>query len=151
MPPRPRLDLSGTPGLQAIGLSPVSWQTSLHFVVCPDILHKSQFVLYNVKPVLAATKQLNEWSCPSARPPVCPCKMSRSEANGQGRRGQSPIQPFPDCYSSFNSHMEMKWRTKLNVAQKRCPILSFKVIRQISSSHGKKHHHFLPKLGISGL
>ena len=29
MLPRPRLDLSGTPGLQAIGLSPGSWQTSL--------------------------------------------------------------------------------------------------------------------------
>ena len=29
MLPRPRLDLSGTPGLQPIGLSPGSWQTSL--------------------------------------------------------------------------------------------------------------------------
>ena len=27
--PRPRLDLSGTPGLRPIGLSPGSWQTSL--------------------------------------------------------------------------------------------------------------------------
>ena len=29
MLPRPRLDLSGTPGLRNIGLSPGSWQTSL--------------------------------------------------------------------------------------------------------------------------
>ena len=29
MLPRPRLDLSGTPGLRSIGLSPGSWQTSL--------------------------------------------------------------------------------------------------------------------------
>ena len=29
MLPRPRLDLSGTPGLRPIGLSPVSWQISL--------------------------------------------------------------------------------------------------------------------------
>ena len=29
MLPRPRLDLSGTPGLRTIGLSPGSWQTSL--------------------------------------------------------------------------------------------------------------------------
>ena len=29
MLPRPRLDLSGTPGLRPIGLSPGSWQTSL--------------------------------------------------------------------------------------------------------------------------
>ena len=29
MVPRPRLDLSGTPGLRPIGLSPGSWQTSL--------------------------------------------------------------------------------------------------------------------------
>ena len=29
MLPRPRLDLSGTPGLRPVGLSPGSWQTSL--------------------------------------------------------------------------------------------------------------------------
>ena len=29
MLPRPRLDLSGTPGFRPVGLSPGSWQTSL--------------------------------------------------------------------------------------------------------------------------
>ena len=45
MLPRPRLDLSGTPGLRPIGLSPGSWQTSLnkaqpnHDHIISDKLH----------------------------------------------------------------------------------------------------------------
>ena len=41
MLPRPRLDLSGTPGLRPIGLSLDSWQISLGLVACPGILHRS--------------------------------------------------------------------------------------------------------------
>ena len=40
MPPRPRLDLSGAPGLRPFGLSPGSGQTSLAWVACPGILHR---------------------------------------------------------------------------------------------------------------
>ena len=88
---------------------------------------------------LAATKQLYEWFspsvCPSVRPSVRhtfltmfpssyhheifrsyyqwqkwrPCKRSRSEVKGQSHRGHNPILPFPDCNSSLNSHMMMKW------------------------------------------
>ena len=36
-----------------------------------------------------------------------PCK--RSEVKGQGHRGHNPTEPFPDCNSSLNSHMMMKW------------------------------------------
>ena len=53
MLPRPRLDLSGTPGLRPIGLSPGSWQTSLglgsmsrysaQILIC--IVHGHQFCL----------------------------------------------------------------------------------------------------------
>ena len=43
----------------------------------------------------------------------CPCNRSRSEIKGQGRRGQKP---FPDRHPSLNSHMAMKWCTKLDVA-----------------------------------
>ena len=46
-----------------------------------------------------------------------------------------PDWAFPDCNSSLNSPMATKWCTKLEVALKRCPIV-FKVIRQISRSHG---------------
>ena len=55
MLPRPRLDLSGTPGLRPIGLSPGSWQTSLglgsmsrysaQILICilyPKMLHSEQ-------------------------------------------------------------------------------------------------------------
>ena len=35
-----------------------------------------------------------------------------------------PNWAFPDCNLSFNLPMALKWCTKLNVAQKRCPIFS---------------------------
>ena len=38
-----------------------------------------------------------------------PCKRSRSEVKGQGHRGHNPSLPFPDCNSSLNSRMMMKW------------------------------------------
>ena len=38
-----------------------------------------------------------------------PCKRSRSEVKGQGHRGHDPTWPFPDCNSSLNSRMMMKW------------------------------------------
>ena len=38
-----------------------------------------------------------------------PCKRSRSEVKGQGHRGHNPTLPFPDCNSSLNSCMVMKW------------------------------------------
>ena len=38
-----------------------------------------------------------------------PCKRSRSEVKGQGQRGHDPTLPFPDCNSSLNSRMMMKW------------------------------------------
>ena len=73
--------------------------------------------------------------CPSVRPSVChtfltmfpssyhheifrsyyqwqkwrPCKRSRSEVKGQGHRGHNPTLPFPDCNSSLNSRVMMKW------------------------------------------
>ena len=38
-----------------------------------------------------------------------PCKRSRSEVKGQGHRGHNPTSLFPDCNSSLNSHMMMRW------------------------------------------
>ena len=38
-----------------------------------------------------------------------PCKRPRSEVKGQGHRGHNPTLPFPDCNSSLNSRMMIKW------------------------------------------
>ena len=60
-----------------------------------------------------------------------------------------PDLAFPDCNFNLNSPMAMKWYTKLEVAEKSCPIvfegqpLNFKVTRL-------KNHRFWPKLGFSG-
>ena len=129
--------------------------------------------------ILAATKQLYKWFsqsvCPSICPPIChtfftmfpslyhhdifrtychwqkqcPCKGLRSEVKGQGHRGQKPTWQFPDC----NSVWICRWLrndAQLKVAKGRCPIV-FKVIRQISWSHGTKNPPFWPKLGVSRL
>ena len=54
---------------------------------------------------------------------------------------------FPDRNSSLSSPMARKWCTKLEVALKRCPIF-FKVICQISRSHGSTNCRIRPKLGL---
>ena len=61
MLPRPRLDLSGTPGLRPIGLSPGSWQTSLglgsmsrysaQILICIPQLSLQCCTIYHCKPV----------------------------------------------------------------------------------------------------
>ena len=98
-----------------------------------------EFSNNNIQAFLAATKQLYKWYFPSVRLSVClsvrhtfltmfpssyhheifwsyyqwqkwrPCKSSRSEVKGQGHRGHNPTLPFPDCNSSLNSRMMMKW------------------------------------------
>ena len=60
MLPRPRLDLSGTPGLRPIGLSPSSWQTSLglgslsrysaHILICITQFSYIEIDQWNVIP-----------------------------------------------------------------------------------------------------
>ena len=49
--------------------------------------------------------------------------MQKVKVRGQsqGHRGQNPIQHFPDCNSSLNSHMAMKWWTL-----RRCALCFFK-------------------------
>ena len=43
-----------------------------------------------------------------------------SRSHGSKNR---PNWAFPDCNSSLNSPMDLKWCTKLNVVKKRCPIV----------------------------
>ena len=138
--------------------------------------------------------------------PYC---FSRSYVELQGHMAKKIVYfdrnwVLPDCNSSLNSPMAMKWCAKLEVAKKRCPIvfqghpsnfrvtqlkkssnlthfgsfrtvtpvwihkwqpndaqglkwhwrgalLFFKVIRQISRSHGSKNRWIWPKFGVSGL
>ena len=75
-----------------------------------------------------------------------PCCFSRSSIKFQSHTGQKtanfdPNLAFLDCNSSLNSPMGLKWCTKLDVVQKRCPIV-FRVIHQISRSHGLKNGWF---------
>ena len=74
--------------------------------------------------------------------PYC---FSRSSVKFQGHTGQKivdfdPNWAFPDCNSTLNEPMALKWCTKLNVVQKRCPIVfqghlsNFKVTRDKNSA-----------------
>ena len=57
-----------------------------------------------------------------------PYRFSRSSIKFQGHTAKKivdfdPNWAFPDCNSSLNSPMAMKWCTKLYVTKKRCPIV----------------------------
>ena len=110
------------------------WCTKLEVALkrCPIVFNCDQAALWMVQSVRPSI-------CLSVRPSVClsvchtfltmfpslyhheifgsyyqwqkwrPCKRSRSEVKGQGHRGHNPTLPFPDCNSSLNSHMMMKW------------------------------------------
>ena len=138
-----------------------------------------------------------------------PCCVSRSSIKFQDHTALKIVEfdpdwAFPDSSSSLNTPMAKKWCTKLEVALKRCPVVSqghpsnfkvtrlkkssnltqigrfrtvtlfwnniwwwndafslmllrisallfFKVIRQISRSHGSKNRRIWPRLGVSGL
>ena len=76
------------------------------------------------------------WCC-LEEVPYC---FSRSSVKFQGLRPKKIVEfdpdwAFPDYNSSLNSPMATKWCTKLEVAR-RGALLFFKVIRQISRSHG---------------
>ena len=83
------------------------------------------------------------------------CSFSRSSVKFQGHTGQNivdfdPNIAFPDCNASLNwPIMAMEWCTKLEVAQKRCPIV-FQCHPSNLKSQGKKCR-FSPKFGVSGL
>ena len=128
---------------------------------------------------LAATKQLNEWYILSVRlsvrlsvTPFWLCsyhriimKFSRVITNdrsdvpakGQGQRSKVKVTEVNTEHSRFRTvtpvWIHIWW---LNDAQslmllRRGVLLFFKVIRQISRSHGSKNRWIWPKLGVSGL
>ena len=76
-----------------------------------------------------------------------PCKRSRSEVKGQGHtqlrgfRTVTPVWIHIWCWNDAQSLMLLR----------RGALLFFKVIRQISRSHGSKNSRIWPKLAVSGL
>ena len=70
--------------------------------VCPSVCHTflTMFPSSYHHEIFWSYYQWQKWR---------PCKRSRSEVKGQGHRGHNPTSPFPDCNSSLNSHMMMRW------------------------------------------
>ena len=70
--------------------------------VCPSVCHTflTMFPSSYHHEIFRSYYQWQKWR---------PCKRSRSEVKGQGHRGHNPTSPFPDCNSSLNSHMMMRW------------------------------------------
>ena len=130
--------------------------------------------MYRIDVFLAATKQLYEWYFLSVCPSVCPSvrlshlfdyvpiivsswnfqelshwtrvrSMQKVKVRGQRSRSQRsrPKFSFPDCNSSLNSHMMINY-TYSFMLLRRGALLFFKVIRQISRSHGAKIAEFDP-------
>ena len=128
---------------------------------------------------LAATKQLYDWFSPSVRPSLClsvtpfsPCShhriimkfsgvitMVRSDvhAKGQGQRSKVKVTEVNTQLSRFRTLTPVwihnwQWNHAHSWKQhRRGTLLFFKVIRQISRSHGSKNRLICPKLGVSGL
>ena len=124
---------------------------------------------------LAATKQLYEWFSPSVRPSVCPSvchtflTMFPSSYHHEIFRSYYQWQKWRPCK---RSRSKVKVTTQLNrfrtvtpvwihiwwwndayslIVLRRGALLFFKVIRQISRSHGSKNRRIWPRLGVSGL
>ena len=90
-----------------------------------------------VTPVIYDDEMIHIAWCCLEEVPYC---FSRSSVNFQGDTSLKIVEfdldwAFLDCNSSLNSPMATKWCTKLEVAQKRCPIVfqghpsNFKVTR----------------------
>ena len=139
----------------------------------------SQFILAKVAKFLAATKQLYDWFSPSVclsvrlsvRPSVCLShlfhhvpiivsswnfqellpwskvmsmqKVKVTEVNTQLSRFRTLTPVWIHIWQWNHAH---SWKQ-----HRRGALLFFKVIRQISRSHGFKNRRIWPRLGVSGL
>ena len=76
-----------------------------------------------------------------------PYKRSRSEVKGQSHRGHNPTWRFPDYNSSLNPPMIMKWCTKLEGVQERCPIVLQDVPSNFMVTSWDKNSLILTQIG----
>ena len=128
---------------------------------------------------LAATKQLYKWYfpsvCPSVRPSVTPFWLcshhriimkfsgvitndkSKVHTNGQGQRSKVKVTEVTTQLNRFRTVTPVWiliwwWNDAYSLMLlRRGALLFFKVIRQISRSHGSKNRLIWPRLGVSGL
>ena len=128
---------------------------------------------------LAATKQLYKWYfpsvCPSVRPSVTPFWLcsphriimkfsgvitydkSKVHAKGQGQRSKVKVTEVTTQLNRFRTVTPVWiliwwWNDAYSLMLlRRGALLFFKVIRQISRSHGSKNRQIGPRLGVSGL
>ena len=79
-----------------------------------------------------------------------PCKRSRAEVKGQGHRGQHRLNRFRTVTPVW---IQIWWWNDAYslMMLRRGALFFFKVIRQISRSHGSKKRQIWPRLGVSGL
>ena len=129
--------------------------------------------------LLAASKQLYEWHflsvclsvCPSVIPfwlcsyhrvimrfsGFIPKDQGRGNANGHGQRSKVKVTYITEQLISFRTGTQVWihiwwWNDAYSLMlRSRCVLLFFKVICQISRSHGSKNRRIWPKLGVSGL
>ena len=78
-----------------------------------------------------------------------------SRSSVKSRAGQKifdfdPNMAFPDCNSSLNSSMSMKWYTMLEVAYNRCPIISQGHPSNLKFTRGQKIVDFDPNRAFPG-
>ena len=123
---------------------------------------------------LAATKQLYEWYflsvCPSVTPfwlcfhyriimkflGVVTMDQGKVHAKGQGQRSKVKVTEVTTQLDRFRTvtpvwiHIWWNFIYSLMLLR-RGALLFFKVIRQISRSHGAKNCQIWPRLGVSGL
>ena len=139
-----------------------------------DTLHNIS--RHKLPPVfLAATKQLYKWYFPSVRLSVTPfwlCShhriimqfsgvitndQSKVHAKGQGQRSKVKVTEVTTQLNRFRTVTPVWihiwwWNDAYSLMLlRRGALLFFKVIRQISRSHGSKNRRIRPKLAVSGL
>ena len=123
---------------------------------------------------LAATKQLYEWYFLSVRLSVCPSHLfdyvpiivsswnftsdqGNVHAKGQGQRSKVKVTEVATQLSRYRTvtpvwiHIWWWNDTYSLMLLRRGALLFFKVIRQVSRSHGAKIRRIWPRLGVSGL
>ena len=143
-----------------------------------DSNFKSRLLL-SLQIFLAATKQLYEWFSPSVRPSVClsvtPFSLcshhrifmkfsgvitsdkSDVHAKDQGQRSKVKVTEVMTPLSRFRTVTPVWnhiwwWNDAYSLMLlRRGALLFFKVIRQISRSHGSTNRQIWPRLGVSGL
>ena len=144
----------------------------------PGVGAKTIFCVPLFSYFLAATKQLYKWYFPSVRPSVRPsvtpfwlCShhhiimkfsgvitndQSKVHAKGQGQRSKVKVTEVTTQLNRFRTVTPVWihiwwWNNAYSLMLLRRGALSFfKVIRQISRSHGSKNRRIWPRLGVSG-